>query len=294
MKGKLGVAAPINKPDKLNTTSIDNSDSDATLTQDSKSGLRRISRDIAKRRSQPPSDDSDDSSDVSTPPAKRRKRRKPRSERTTSKANDKPNSAEVAPTLRIKIPDNNLKTGSIVTGQAHTLETLFKRTSPQPSHAQGPKISVEPVSTFTFFGPDADDGIPPLPNTPFSARDINERSVRSAAPTPDTAAPGKAFSGLWPRKRSKDTASDDTPASSANRTKLEVPGGNKINGAFGNNKMYTVENDKEFEAYFYEHRGEMNRAWKKRRRECLKIARQGENKKKGPKLTNRNQMDIKS
>jgi hypothetical protein len=41
------------------------------------------------------------------------------------------------------------------------------------------------------------------------------------------------------------------------------------------------EGSSDFQKWFYEHRGDTSRAWKKRRREAAKDKRQRENRKKG-------------
>ncbi|KAL6239402.1 hypothetical protein BDW75DRAFT_236590 [Aspergillus navahoensis] len=70
--------------------------------------------------------------------------------------------------------------------EVHPLEALFKKPADQ-------KSDVEPPTQFSFFGQgDAESGeeeelpsnIAPL--TPFTKRDLQDRGLRSAAPTPDT------------------------------------------------------------------------------------------------------------
>ena len=52
-----------------------------------------------------------------------------------------------------------------------------------------------------------------IPQTPFTQLDYRERGIRSAAPTPDTAAPNKAyFEGLWKRSGGNSDSSDEDVA----------------------------------------------------------------------------------
>ncbi len=85
--------------------------------------------------------------------------------------------------------------------EVHPLEALFKRPTPKPEETTKPKPA--PIDTsFSFFGAgsaDADEDEvdrPPEypPQTPRTREDLESRSLRSAAPTPDTAAIGKRFS----------------------------------------------------------------------------------------------------
>lgn len=161
--------------------------------------------------------------------------------------------------------------------EVHPLEALFKR--PQNAASQTPrKPSLEVKTGFNFFDPDADDdtvGHVNIPQTPFTQQDFQERRLRSAAPTPDTAAPGKTTFGRvlsWGSERGEDENDEDdedeadsngTPTASSNP----------------HNEVDNNEGDEsEFKKWFYENRGETNRAWKRRRREAAKEKRQKTNK----------------
>ncbi|KAL8922135.1 MAG: hypothetical protein Q9208_005330 [Pyrenodesmia sp. 3 TL-2023] len=160
------------------------------------------------------------------------------------------------------------------TKEVHPLEVLFKR--PRNAASQTPqKPSLEVKTGFSFFGPDEEPNDPAplaIPQTPFTQQDFQERRLRSAAPTPDTAAPSKTtFGRVWsqesgPGDSVSDEAEDDTQATpTAPKNVVEDEANNEAK-------------ESEFAEWFYEHRGETNRAWKRRRREAAKEKRQKENK----------------
>lgn len=185
--------------------------------------------------------------------------------------------------------------------EVHPLEALFKRAPPALSTPTKPP----PINTtFSFF--DNDTTSPPAqsteagdgaPVTPFTQRDLEWRGLRSAAPTPDTAAIGRRFSFDW-RKGSQEAAdaADDEELSDAgveaeNQLSLNTranQGANLADVAEENDEeagegegdgQPGKKEDSEFKSWFWEHRGDINRAWKKRRREALKAKRQVENRK---------------
>ncbi|KAL8766971.1 MAG: hypothetical protein Q9209_006383 [Squamulea sp. 1 TL-2023] len=158
--------------------------------------------------------------------------------------------------------------------EVHLLEALFKL--PGSAASQTPrKPTLEVKTGFTFFEPDeelAGSNNITVPQTPFTQQDFQERRHRSAAPTPDTAAPGKtSFGRLWSQgSRGRDSVSDEEQEGDATSTPIASSA-----------PAQEVEGDaeeSEFAKWFYEHRGETNRAWKKRRREAAKEKRQKENK----------------
>ncbi|KAL9583662.1 MAG: hypothetical protein Q9203_004983 [Teloschistes exilis] len=161
--------------------------------------------------------------------------------------------------------------------EVHPLEALFKR--PQNAASQTPrKPSLEVKTGFNFFDPDADEdtvGHVNIPQTPFTQQDFQERRLRSAAPTPDTAAPGKTSFGRvlsWGSGRGEDVNDEDDEEADSNGT--PTASSNPLNEE-GNNEG----DEGEFQKWFYENRGETNRAWKRRRREAAKEKRQKTNKK---------------
>ena len=150
------------------------------------------------------------------------------------------------------------------TREVHPLEALYKR-----------KPNITPINTsFSFFNPDdnasvtSDTGpgqtITVPPQTPHTKQDLEWRGMRSAAPTPDTAAIGKRFSFALPDDvEEEDDEEEDRPV-------LEKDGGPTIDTG--------KREESAFRKWFYEHRGENNRAWKKKRREAKKVQRQRENR----------------
>ncbi|KAL8731668.1 MAG: hypothetical protein Q9166_003247 [cf. Caloplaca sp. 2 TL-2023] len=193
----------------------------------------------------------------------------------SSEADDEVNTDQVrALSINRSSPTRPIETSK----DAHPLEALFKR--PQTAASQTPrKPSLEVKTGFSFFGPDEDepgDITVAIPQTPFTQQDFQERRHRSAAPTPDTAAPGKTFFGrLWSQEsKGRDSVTDEdeaeedstsTPVAAAPSVEKEPEG---------------EADESEFVKWFYEHRGETNRAWKRRRREAAKEKRQKENKRR--------------
>ncbi|KAF1959819.1 hypothetical protein CC80DRAFT_489900 [Byssothecium circinans] len=199
------------------------------------------------------------------------------------------------------------------TKEVHPLEALFKR--PKPSLSLGtvttPSKGLAPINTsFSFF--DSNSGAMDVdaeasgnqPTTPYSQRDLEWRGLRSAAPTPDTAAVGRRFSFPW-RKSSQEAdeggEDDDTEtkeqlsintkanASAAHLAgvaeedegeKDAVTGAEQTRGtAVDGEEEEAEEEESEFKKWFWENQGSLNRAWKKRRRDVLKSKRLTDNKK---------------
>jgi len=197
----------------------------------------------------------------------------------------------------------------------HPLEALYKRsTAPSASTSTMPidrtPNKPSPIqTTFSFFntvggddeqdGEDANDvGARELmpPRTPFTQRDFESRGMRSAAPTPDTAAIGKRFA--WNVEGGDDEDDDDDEqeeeddededdeqddedaAGAVNRgeavqanTEVSIPGAAAPDDA--------PAEQTEFEKHFWAMRGEYNRSWKARKREARKEQRQSENRRTG-------------
>ncbi|PYI06258.1 hypothetical protein BO78DRAFT_429946 [Aspergillus sclerotiicarbonarius CBS 121057] len=151
----------------------------------------------------------------------------------------------------------------------HPLEALFKRPPPGSSDA---KPDTEGNAQFSFFAQDdieSEDEVedkPTEPHTPFTKRDLQDRGLRSAAPTPDTALIGRAVD--WKTLGRADPMDVDGEM----YPNTPVP-----KAAAG------PKEDSEFTKWFWENRGDNNRAWKRRRREAAKEQRQRENRSKGMK-----------
>jgi hypothetical protein len=167
--------------------------------------------------------------------------------------------------LSIVIPDSAIQ-------EIHPLEALYKRPKPDSTT----ETEANPVSSFSFFGPDADSdmedagaGEEQYPLTPFTKKDIEYRAIRSAAPTPDTAFASKRF--VWP-------TDEDSPSGYNGKGKGVGKGKGGDEGE-GEAAKGSREAESDFQKWFYEHRGESTRGWKKRRRAAAKEVRHRENKK---------------
>lgn len=169
--------------------------------------------------------------------------------------------------LSIKIPASNNSTP--ISSSVHPLEALYKR-----SKADAASSSKEAAPSFSFFGADGDeedvkeDLFNQVPLTPFTQRDFEYRGMRSAAPTPDTAHPNKRF--IWPTENGEDEDDEETEVSSPIRK-------GETSKPIGDEKG---EPESEFQKWFWENRGNVDRSWKARRRAVAKEKRQRENRKR--------------
>ncbi|EME88564.1 uncharacterized protein MYCFIDRAFT_65658 [Pseudocercospora fijiensis CIRAD86] len=150
--------------------------------------------------------------------------------------------------------------------EIHPLEALFKRPSQDTEKPKPPPLD----TSFSFFTPDDHDEADvaveiKVPQTPRTKEELEWRSIRSAAPTPDTAAIGKSFDFSF----SKEEEDQDEEV----RDEPEIP-----SRAEAKKKGEERGEESEFRKWFYENRGDLNRAWKKRRREERKAGRQRENR----------------
>ncbi|EFQ88462.1 hypothetical protein CFE70_009842 [Pyrenophora teres f. teres 0-1] len=182
--------------------------------------------------------------------------------------------------------------------EVHPLEALFKRAKPADGETSTPK-KLTPINTsFSFF--DNEEPLEPngepiedAPITPFTQRDIEWRGLRSAAPTPDTATIGRRFSFDW-RTNSQEIDDEDmgdldpdaeqrlTLNTRANAASKKLPGVVEEDEEDAAGTTAGAEEEKpesEFKKWFWENRGDLNRAWKRRRRDALKAKRKIENNK---------------
>ncbi|KAF7915824.1 hypothetical protein EAE99_010075 [Botrytis elliptica] len=176
--------------------------------------------------------------------------------------------------LSITIPSPIVHSTSIPT-EVHPLEALYKRSKPNTdSNSDEPKPETKSTS-FSFFGADDEDsdiGEEPnqIPLTPFTQRDFESRGLRSSAPTPDTAYANKRF--VWPGGNEHDDDNDERNSP----TPKDSIGGKII----FKEKESEEAPESDFQKWFYEHRGENTRGWKKRRKAVAKEQRHRENKKR--------------
>ncbi len=180
----------------------------------------------------------------------------------------------------VNSPNHKPQAGSTVK-EVHPLEAIFKRPK-QRTTLETPKPSLKVSTSFNFFEPDVEDGRTEslaVPQTPFTKQDFQQRRQRSAAPTPDTAAPGRTFSHVWQTSEDSDSGSDEDLQGDDGQ--FDTSSGKKDVNAPADGAAADGNPPSDFAKWFWEHRGETNRAWKRRRREAAKEKRHRENKKHG-------------
>lgn len=151
----------------------------------------------------------------------------------------------------------------------HPLDALFKHPHTAASRTpKKPDLEVQTSFSMEIDGEESTTQGLLIPQTPFTQQDIRQRRQRSAAPTPDTAAPGKTFGEMWEGNSDISDGGDEVEA--------EAVSGNKNHSATPDSNEEKTES--EFSKWFWEHRGENNRAWKRRRREVGKEKKQKANK----------------
>jgi len=200
------------------------------------------------------------------------------SEDETSQNDEETHDAQILPSpktpisLKLDIPksESPIKPESRV----HPLEALFKRRRPNLEASMIPAVA----PSFSFFDADGDedeekdDVVNSIPMTPYTKQEFAFRGLRSAAPTPDTAFPVKSYD-TWPTDNMANGGSikvnGDTTPTQKHKAKESIP---------PKDSAETPVSD--FQKWFYEHRGENNRAWKRRRKLAAKEKRHRENKKR--------------
>jgi hypothetical protein len=236
-KGKGNSLAPVSDTSSSGSSSDDESDT----TSDSES----------EEEAETESETNDDE------PAKEDTANNPR---PTTSDSSKPN----PPELSISIPKP-------ANAPINPFDAIYKH----PKSAVDETALSNAVPFFTFFGADdnSNDDLEAdhefaVPMTPFTKQDFAHRGQRSAAPTPDTAHPGKKHH-TWPDVHDDDSNNLSSPIS-AKKAK---------DGEEKERKDGAPISD--FTKWFYENRGDTNRAWKKRRKTAAKEARQRDNRKRG-------------
>lgn len=171
--------------------------------------------------------------------------------------------------------------------EVHPLEALFKRRNPNEKN----KLALEVDTSFSFFGKaeeddtdvDEDDHTesnprPFEPMTPFTKRDLQSRGLRSAAPTPDTAMPTRTT--FWNDTSDKEM---EDGGDALGNPDLQIPYTPSRVTSVPDSRQANKAEESDFAKWFWENRGENNRAWKRRRRDAAKEKRQRENRRKGMK-----------
>jgi hypothetical protein len=174
-------------------------------------------------------------------------------------------------------PPGKLAPSAADSKSVHPLEALYKRPASTPSSKGQLGVPRPEIPAFSFFGSDQDtaESHDQIPLTPFTQRDFEFRGQRSAAPTPDTAHPNKRF--MWPVDNDSDREDD---ADEEGGTPSGKDKGKGVATASKDVDGDGKEAESDFQKWFYEHRGETNRAWKKRRKVAAKETRQRENRKR--------------
>ncbi|KAI3321140.1 hypothetical protein HD806DRAFT_504743 [Xylariaceae sp. AK1471] len=189
----------------------------------------------------------------------------------------RPKSSGSITSLSIKIPPTTPATKKV-----HPLEALYKR----PQGGDSTTNDDSEAQPFSFFGNEDDieeaDSLAPAsqaPMTPFTKQEFEFRNVRSAAPTPDTAHPSRSFH-FWASQGSADDAeSNEDEAMGLENVEEEegVEDADMEDGVAGAGETsQTPASD--FQKQFWESRGDLNRAWRKRRKSAAKDKRYRENR----------------
>jgi hypothetical protein len=211
----------------------------------------------------------------------------------------RPKSSSSAKSLTIKIPPPPstpvaTESGATTTAAVHPLEALYKR----PRKGDGEQARDEKQG-FNFFGSDdagVEGGDPAtkhvglqMPMTPYTRADFEWRGQRSAAPTPDTAFASRSFK-FWAGGEDKDgegggdDAGDDDSRAEDEEVSSPVADAHADEDEDGDDEMQDAPasaaaapaGDKE--KWFWEQRGDLNRAWRTRRRTYAKEKRYRGNK----------------
>ncbi|KAI1496302.1 hypothetical protein F5X99DRAFT_76482 [Biscogniauxia marginata] len=194
----------------------------------------------------------------------------------------RPKSSDSMTSLTIKIPP-----ATPASARVHPLEALYKRPKGETDTTNGAGQESKPFSFFDYDGDDddideEDDRKAPTsqpPMTPFTKQDFEFRNIRSAAPTPDTAHPSRSF-GFWSRQETVDEVAEndeDEEEGDDDDDDDGVPMGNASlpDTPTRDNKQAPTS---DFQKQFWETRGDLNRKWRKRRREASKEKRYRENR----------------
>ncbi|KAK4177229.1 hypothetical protein QBC36DRAFT_327458 [Triangularia setosa] len=187
----------------------------------------------------------------------------------------RPKSSGSVKSLAIKIPPATPSEPKMI----HPLEALYKRS--QQTDGKAGDGATESKGFSFFGGGDVDsdnedikaaaDGLQ-IPMTPFTRQDFEIRGIRSAAPTPDTAHPMGGRFKPWD-DHDEDMEYDDDHGE-------YLPEDNEQPSA-STAQADAAEGDKpasDFQKWFWENRGDLNRSWKKRRKTAGKEKRYRENR----------------
>ncbi|KAI1750743.1 hypothetical protein F4782DRAFT_508755 [Xylaria castorea] len=194
----------------------------------------------------------------------------------------RPKSSGSMTSLSIKIPPTTPAAKNV-----HPLEALYKR----PQGGESTPNADSEAKPFSFFANEddieEDDGsmapASQAPMTPFTTQEFEFRNTRSAAPTPDTAHPSRSFH-FWASQSSandaeldeEDDASGLEDVEEEQARELEDEDVHMADGVTGEQASQTPASD--FQKQFWESRGDLNRAWRKRRKSAAKDKRYRDNR----------------
>ncbi|KAI1360963.1 hypothetical protein F5Y08DRAFT_331172 [Xylaria arbuscula] len=201
----------------------------------------------------------------------------------TKPESSRPKSSGSVTSLSIKIPPATPAARKI-----HPLEALYKR----PQGKEGEPNGSSEAQPFSFFGNEDDmedrDSMAPTsqaPMTPFTKQEFEFRNIRSAAPTPDTAHPSRSFN-FWASQGSLEEDAEvdgeedglDKLGDVAEEQEPEDEDVDMIQENDGAEEPTSQTPASDFQKQFWESRGDLNRAWRKRRKAAAKEKRYRENR----------------
>lgn len=191
---------------------------------------------------------------------------------TSSEGSLSDSDGEEASSLKSDVSTTSATEDTLVTSKVHPLEALFKQPQARPSSSAN-KPSLEIKTSFNFFESNPEeDPEATNPTTPFTRKDMLSRGQRSAAPTPDTAAPTKvSFSR-------SETEPRHAPTSNPSENKIENGGSATNSKGLPAATSEGGKGESSSAKWFWESRGGNNRTWKRLRREVAKEQRQKENR----------------
>ncbi|KAK8098313.1 uncharacterized protein PG998_013799 [Apiospora kogelbergensis] len=188
----------------------------------------------------------------------------------------RPKSSSSITSLTIKIPPPTTPASAKT---VHPLEALYKRNGDKVADAAAD------AQPFSFFNndddieEDAEAGVPiQIPMTPYSKQDFEFRATRSAAPTPDTAHPSRSYLP-WSTQEDDLAEEDEENEGEGDGDEGEDADGDMaMAGAAVDGDQSKTSAATDFQKFFWENRGDLNRKWKKRRKTALKERRNRENR----------------
>lgn len=259
------VEKPVEKPaEDVESSSSSAEESDGDSDSSSSSEEEQAAETKAKSDSESSDYDSEPESDTDSTDEKE--------DVTMSSPEDaRPKSSSSDRNLSIQIPPS---TPAPESKEIHPFEALYKK----PKDGEEVEGTPAPEGFFFFDGADEEDeegdeeegddaAQPPsqAPMTPFTRQDFEQRNIRSAAPTPDTAHPSRT----WMFRNDPDE--EDEPMSPRRPAA----------GAAGGEGEGEADPASDFHSWFYENRREINRSWIDRRKTAKKERRQRDNRAKG-------------